>query len=82
MQQSHTGSGVDLCEVARGCGIGQVLDIDDEAGLAELAKLLRASDAPLFARVKISPDDPPRVLPIRDGVEIKERVRRAVEAAG
>jgi thiamine pyrophosphate-dependent acetolactate synthase large subunit-like protein len=82
MQQSHTGSGVDLCEVARGCGIGQVLDIDDEAGLAELAKLLRASDEPLFARVKISPDDPPRVLPIRDGVEIKERVRRAVEAAG
>jgi thiamine pyrophosphate-dependent acetolactate synthase large subunit-like protein len=82
MQESHTGRGVDLCEVARGCGIEQVLDIDDEAGLAELAKLIRVSDEPLFARVKISPDDPPRVLPIRDGVEIKERVRRAVEAAG
>ena len=81
MQQSHTSNGVDLCDVARGCGIGQVLDIDDEAGLQELAGLLKSSDRTLFARVKISPDDPPRVLPIRDGIEIKDRVRRAVERA-
>jgi thiamine pyrophosphate-dependent acetolactate synthase large subunit-like protein len=81
MQQSHTSSGVDLCEVARGCGIEQVLDIDDEAGLSALRVLLHKSDRTLFARVKISPHDPPRVLPIRDGVEIKDRVRRAVEKA-
>jgi hypothetical protein len=30
----------------------------------------------VFARVKISPDDPPRVLPEKDGVAIKQRVRR------
>jgi thiamine pyrophosphate-dependent acetolactate synthase large subunit-like protein len=82
MQESHTSSGVDLCEVARGCGIEQVLDVDDEAGLQGLAALVRTGDRTLFARVKISREDPPRVLPIRDGVEIKERVRRAVEAAG
>ena len=82
MQASHTQGGVDLCQVARGCGIERVLDVEDETGLRQLAGLIGASDRTLFARVRISPDDPPRVLPIRDGVEIKERFRRAVEAAG
>ena len=81
MQASHTQSGVDLCEVARGCGIERIMDIDDQAGLRELASLIGTSDRTLFARVKISTDDPPRVLPIKDGVEIKDRVRRTVEAA-
>jgi len=80
-QASHTGSGVDLLGVARGCGIGRVLDVQDEVGLRALAPLLGTSDRTLFARVLISPDDPPRVLPERDGVAIKERVRRAVVAA-
>ena len=54
MQESHTQGGVDLCEVARGCGIERVLDIEDEAGLKELAGLLRTSDRTLFARVRIT----------------------------
>jgi thiamine pyrophosphate-dependent acetolactate synthase large subunit-like protein len=81
MQASHTRSGVDLCEVARGCRIERVLDVRDETGLRELAALIGTSDKTLFARVRISPNDPPRVLPLHDGVEIKNRVRRAVEAA-
>ena len=80
MQASHTRSGVDLLEVARGCGIERVMDVQDEAGLRELASLIGTCERTLFARVAISSDDPPRVLPIRDGVEIKDRVRRAVEA--
>jgi thiamine pyrophosphate-dependent acetolactate synthase large subunit-like protein len=82
MQASHTASGVDLLAVARGCGITRVLDVQDESALRELAGLIGTSDRTLFARVLIAPDDPPRVLPVRDGVEIKQRVRRAVEAAG
>jgi thiamine pyrophosphate-dependent acetolactate synthase large subunit-like protein len=81
MQESAANSTVDLCAVARGCGIERVLDIDGEAGLEELAELLRSSDQTLFARVQISTDDPPRVLPEKDGVIIKDRVRRAVEKA-
>ena len=81
MQASHTQSGVDLVEVARGCGIARVLEIKDEAGLRELAGLLASGEGPLFARVPITPDDPPRVLPEKDGVVIKQRVRRAVEKA-
>jgi thiamine pyrophosphate-dependent acetolactate synthase large subunit-like protein len=80
MQASHTSGGVDLLEVARGCGIGRVMDIEDEQGLKELAGLLAGYDGTLFARVRITPDDPPRVLPEKDGVVIKDRVRRAVQA--
>jgi thiamine pyrophosphate-dependent acetolactate synthase large subunit-like protein len=79
MQASHTQLGVDLLEVARGCGIDRVLDVKDDAGLAELAGLLVSHHGALFARVPIAADDPPRVLPEKDGVIIKDRVRRAAE---
>ena len=82
MQESHTSNGVDLCAAARACGIGRVLDVADEAGLRELAGLLASSDCTLFARVPITPDDPPRVLPEKDGVAIKRRVRQAVARLG
>jgi thiamine pyrophosphate-dependent acetolactate synthase large subunit-like protein len=82
MQESHTSGGVDLLEVARGCGIERVMDVEDKAGLKQLAGLLSTSDRTLFARVRITPDDPPRALPEKDGVAIKERVRRAVEKIG
>jgi thiamine pyrophosphate-dependent acetolactate synthase large subunit-like protein len=81
MQASHTQRGVDLVDVARGCGIPAVLDIEDDTGLKELAQLLVTSDRTLFARVPITPEDPPRVLPEKDGVVLKERVRKAVERA-
>jgi thiamine pyrophosphate-dependent acetolactate synthase large subunit-like protein len=81
MQASHTQSGVDLCNVARGCGFERALDIHDEDGLRALATMLRTSNKMLFARVRISPEDAPRFLPEKDGAIIKDRVRRAVEAA-
>ena len=82
MQESHTSSGVDLCAAARSCGIETVLDIKDDAGLRDLAGLLATADRTLFARVPITPDDPGRALPEKDGVIIKDRVRRAVANAG
>ena len=65
MQASHTGGGVDSLDVARGCGIERVIEVEDEAGLKELAGLIGTCDRTLFARVRITPDDPPRVLPKR-----------------
>ena len=79
-QASHTGAGVDLTAVARACGIPDVLDIQDEAALTRLAGLLRTLDGTLFARVRISTEEVPRVLPTRDGVELKLRFRRAISA--
>jgi thiamine pyrophosphate-dependent acetolactate synthase large subunit-like protein len=82
MQASHTQGGVDLVSVAASCGFDKVLDVADEAGLAELRTLLGTHQGALFARVPITTDDPPRALPEKDGVLIKHRVQRAVEAAG
>jgi thiamine pyrophosphate-dependent acetolactate synthase large subunit-like protein len=77
-QPSHTSDRTKLTAVARGCGIARCLDITDIAGLAGLHDALAARSEPLFAAVRISGDEPPRVLPIRDGVEIKRRFRSAL----
>ena len=82
MQASHTDKGVDLVGVAKSCGIGRAFEVEDEAGLRKLAGELAALNETLFARVHIAADDPPRVLPTKDGVELKLRFRKAVAAAG
>ena len=78
MQASHTGSGVELVGVARACGIRETFDISDELGLREFAARVLRSATTLFARVAIRADEPPRVLPPRDGVYLKNRFRRAL----
>jgi thiamine pyrophosphate-dependent acetolactate synthase large subunit-like protein len=80
MQASHTHAGVDLAAAATACGIELSLDIADEAQLAGLAERLKTFGRTLFARVRIAADEPPRVLPTRDGVELKLRFRRATGA--
>jgi thiamine pyrophosphate-dependent acetolactate synthase large subunit-like protein len=78
MQPSHTQSGADLVGVARSCGFPVCLDVVDEGGLADLAARLKGLTETLFARVAIAPEEPPRVLPLRDGAEIKQRFRAAL----
>jgi len=78
MQPSHTQSGVDLLGVAGACGIGTSLDVRDEAALGDLAGRLNALNETVFARVLIEAFDPPRVLPLRDGVALKDRFRAAI----
>ncbi|HEY3910832.1 MAG TPA: thiamine pyrophosphate-dependent enzyme [Stellaceae bacterium] len=78
MQESHTAGAVELTGVARACGISEIFDIDDELGLREFALRLRKPATTLFARVAIRADEPPRVLPPRDGVYLKTRFRRAI----
>jgi thiamine pyrophosphate-dependent acetolactate synthase large subunit-like protein len=80
MQASHTQGGVSLCGVARACGIDAVFDIGDETALHDFAVRLAAFDQTLFARIAIAPDEPPRVLPSRDGVFLKTRFRRSLRA--
>jgi thiamine pyrophosphate-dependent acetolactate synthase large subunit-like protein len=77
MQPSHTDSAVDLVGVARACGIDAVFDIADEAELAHFARRVQRRERTLFARVAILATEPPRVLPPRDGVLLKNRFRRA-----
>ena len=78
MQPSHTQGGVDLIGVARACGIATCLDVRDENALANLARRVQNLCDTLFARVQIAADEPPRVLPLRDGIALKNRFRAAV----
>jgi thiamine pyrophosphate-dependent acetolactate synthase large subunit-like protein len=77
MQVSHTETAVALVAVAAGCGIKEIFDISDELGLHEFADRIQNSATTLFARIAIAADEPPRVLPPRDGVLLKNRFRRA-----
>src|SRR5437763_13503160 len=76
MQPSHTDGGVSLCGVARACGIEAVFDISDTAALRDFTRLVHSADRTLFGRIAIHADEPPRVLPSRDGVFLKNRFRR------
>ncbi len=78
MQASHTEAAVELTAVARACGIKEIFDIADELGLRDFAGRVRKAATTLFARVAIRADEPPRVLPPRDGVYLKTRFRRAI----
>jgi len=78
MQPSHTQSGADLVGVAKACGFPTCLDVEDEAGLADLAGQLKRLREILFARVAIEASEPPRVLPLRDGAVLKQRFRAAI----
>jgi thiamine pyrophosphate-dependent acetolactate synthase large subunit-like protein len=80
MQASHTAEAVELLGVARACGFKETFDITDELGLREFAAHIHDAATTLFARVAIRADEPPRVLPPRDGVFLKTRFRRATGA--
>jgi thiamine pyrophosphate-dependent acetolactate synthase large subunit-like protein len=80
MQSSHTAEGVQLIGVAQACGFKETFDIVDELGLREFSERVQNAVALLFARVAIRADEPPRVLPPRDGVLLKNRFRRAIGA--
>jgi thiamine pyrophosphate-dependent acetolactate synthase large subunit-like protein len=83
-QPSHTGDaggaggGIDMVAVARSCRFGTCLEVRDEAGLADLADRLKHLNGLLFARVAIKPDEPPRVLPEKEGAVLKRRFRAAL----
>jgi len=77
-QPSHTAHGVGLADLARAAGFADSIDVLDAPGLAGLAERLRALSGPLFACVRIAADEPPRVLPLRDGVALKRRFRAAL----
>jgi phosphonopyruvate decarboxylase len=54
-----------------------VFEIADEIALADFARRVQQKERTLFARVAIHADEPPRVLPPRDGMLLKNRFRRA-----
>jgi thiamine pyrophosphate-dependent acetolactate synthase large subunit-like protein len=67
MQATHTASGVDLCAVARACGLNVC---SHEA--------IHRQPGPGFAVAKVAAEKLPLVLPPREGALLKARFRRAL----
>ena len=78
-QLSHTGLGVDLHRTAAALGFASAVDLREMPELTryrtEMAKL---TGGPRFATVRIACDSPPRALPARDGVYLKNRFREGL----
>jgi thiamine pyrophosphate-dependent acetolactate synthase large subunit-like protein len=76
MQASHTGRGVDLTAIAMACGFvatGTVRTLEEVARLA--TQLDEPADGPRLFVIKVLAENPPRSLPSRDAVFIKNRFR-------
>ena len=78
MQASHTSAGVDLVAVARACGFGESRPTMNMSDATALRDLLHHARGPVFIQAKIRRDDVPRVLPTRDGHEMRLRLARAL----
>ncbi len=82
MQPSHTSGPTNLAAVASACGIETVYDVESDADLDLLAPALAAQTDLVFARVRVAPEELPRVLPERDGERLKARFRGALGVGG
>jgi thiamine pyrophosphate-dependent acetolactate synthase large subunit-like protein len=78
MQASHTDAGIDLVGIAKACRFGEALGISAEAELDGARRLIHSGKGPVFIVAHVAPDEAPRVLPSRDGHEIKLRFIEAV----
>lgn len=75
MQRSHLSLGTDLVAVAKGFGIQDAYVIDELSHTGKLAENINARQGVSLVQVYIDTNEPPRALPSRDGVYIKNRFR-------
>jgi thiamine pyrophosphate-dependent acetolactate synthase large subunit-like protein len=81
MQPSHTGAGIDLVGVAKACRFADALHVCDMADAARVRNLVHHGGGPILVQAAIAADEPPRVLPSRDGHAIKLRFMQAMQTA-
>lgn len=76
MQASHTGRGVDLTAIATACGFAATATVRTLEEVQRLAaQLAEPADGPRLFVIKVLAENPPRSLPSRDAVFIKNRFR-------
>ena len=78
MQASHTGLGVEIDRVAASLGFAWTQAATVLADLDALREKIAARAGPGLAVVKVAAENPPRVLPPRDVVHLKNRFRAAL----
>jgi thiamine pyrophosphate-dependent acetolactate synthase large subunit-like protein len=77
-QRGLTGSRVDLCAVALGFGIRQIMLVTEQGKAKQLAQFLFEGIGPVFAVAKIAITDDPWALPVKEGAAIARRFRVAL----
>ncbi len=76
MQASHTGQGIDFAKVAEASGFAVASTVRTMAEVEALGKALpAAAEGPRLHVIKVAADSPPRSMPSRDAVFIKNRFR-------
>ena len=78
MQESHTGSGVDLVGMALAAGWSKSTCAWTESDLNTLAPVLYHARGPVFAAVKVTCKPVPLELPVRNGPALSVRFRQAL----
>jgi thiamine pyrophosphate-dependent acetolactate synthase large subunit-like protein len=82
MQASHTQAGIDLAGVARACNFAETRLVSKMSEADDVRRLLHSGRGPILVQARISNEDVPRVLPSRDGHEIKLRFQQALGVRG
>jgi thiamine pyrophosphate-dependent acetolactate synthase large subunit-like protein len=82
MQASHTEWGIDLAGIAAASRFAIARTISSPGELNEAEQWLRHDDGPVFVRAKVEPDTVVRVLPTRDGNEIRLRFTQSLAKLG
>lgn len=78
MQASHTQSGIDLIGIARSCRFAETRLVEDMRDTPEARRMLHQARGPILIQARIANDDVPRVLPTRDGHEMRLRFTQAL----
>ena len=78
MQRSHTSYGVDLVAVALACGFASATAVSAMHDIAHIRDQVYNAQGPIFVRALISTDEVERVLPTRDGQEMRMRFTEAL----
>jgi thiamine pyrophosphate-dependent acetolactate synthase large subunit-like protein len=73
MQASATQSGIDLAGIAKACRFADTSHVAAEQDLDAVRRLLHDGAGPLFVQLHVRAEEAPRVLPTRDGQEIRLR---------
>lgn len=78
MQKSHTGRGLEIAGIAKACNFPVTEVIRDMDGVVALRKRLPQNAGTTLAAIKVAANEPPRSLPPRDAVHVKNRFRASL----
>jgi thiamine pyrophosphate-dependent acetolactate synthase large subunit-like protein len=80
MQASHTAAGIDLVGVAKASRCAEAFAVSDMHDAENIRDMLHAGRGPILIRARIKNENLPRVLPSRDGHQLKLRFLEALAA--